>query len=258
MVSESRRRIEVAACELLARHGYHGFGLKALSEAACLPYGSIYHHFPGGKEEIAVAAITGTGTLAGRMIRQAPTDVFATTATLFEFMTRKLAQSDWVDGCPIGTPALDGGSDVEAVRAACGAAFDAMEQAFAGLLAELGLSAQAAGELATTVVAAYEGATVLARVRRSADPLHTVATAMERLVRITFTEAGLYEAPPTTGTGSSDIDADMPNADAGEPAGLPVDVRSPDGDGTLPDIDARVVAAAAASEPAEDVPEVDA
>ncbi|MGX1772356.1 TetR/AcrR family transcriptional regulator [Nocardia brasiliensis] len=256
MVSESRRRIEVAACELLARHGYHGFGLKALSEAACLPYGSIYHHFPGGKEEIAVAAITGTGALAGRMIRQAPTDVFATTATLFEFMTRKLAQSDWVDGCAIGTPALDGGSDVEAVREACGAAFDAMEQAFAGLLAELGLSAQAAGELATTVVAAYEGATVLARVRRSADPLHTVATAMERLVRITFTEAGLYDAQAaveSTGTGSSDIDAEMPDADFGDP---PVAMPSVDGDGVLPDVDARVVAAAAA-EPVDKVPGAD-
>ncbi|MEU0870170.1 TetR/AcrR family transcriptional regulator [Nocardia brasiliensis] len=256
MVSESRRRIEVAACELLARHGYHGFGLKALSEAACLPYGSIYHHFPGGKEEIAVAAITGTGTRAARMIRQAPTDVFATTATLFEFMTRKLAQSDWVDGCPIGTPALDGGSDVEAVREACGAAFDAMERAFAGLLAELGLSAQAAGELATTVVAAYEGATVLARVRRSADPLHTVATAMERLVRITFTEAGLYDAEAAaepTGTGSSDIDAEMPDADFGDP---PAAVPAVDGDGILPDVDARVVAAAA-DEPVDQVPGAD-
>ncbi|WP_280256320.1 TetR/AcrR family transcriptional regulator [Nocardia abscessus] len=191
MVSESRRRIEVAASGLLARHGYHGFGLKALSEAAELPYGSIYHHFPGGKEEIAVAAITGTGTLTGRMIRQAPTDVFATMATLFEFMVGKLADSRWTDGCPIGTPALDGGSDVEAVRSACVSAFDTMEQAFAGLLAELGLGGQEAAELATTVVAAYEGATILARIRQTDAPLHTVAKSMERLIRSTFAAAGI-------------------------------------------------------------------
>ncbi|MFI6998612.1 TetR/AcrR family transcriptional regulator [Nocardia sp. NPDC050175] len=246
MVSESRRRIEVAACGLLARHGYHGFGLKALSEAAGLPYGSIYHHFPGGKEEIAVAAITGTGMLTGRMIRQAPTDVFATTNTIFDFMVAKLAASEWDDGCPIGTPALDGGSDVEAIRTACATAFEAMEQAFAGLLAELGLSAQDAGELATTVVAAYEGATLLARVRRSEAPLHTVAAAMERLIRVTFTEAGLLngESGATdngeSGTGSSDIDTGMIAVDQ------------------VASVEARVVAAAAKSEVSGNVPEVGA
>lgn len=244
MVSESRRRIEVAACELLARHGYHGFGLKALSEAAGLPYGSIYHHFPGGKEEIAVAAITEAGTLTGQMIRQAPTDVFATTTTLFDFMIDRLATSDWDDGCPIGTPALDGGSDAAAIRAACATAFEAMEQAFAGMLAELGLSGPDAGELATAVVAAYEGATMLARVRRSAAPLHTVSAAMERLIRVTFTEAGLPSAeavvaePGPSGTGSSDIDREMPRVDA------------------APSVEARVVAAAAES--TENVPELDA
>ncbi|MEV0292303.1 TetR/AcrR family transcriptional regulator [Nocardia sp. NPDC050710] len=196
MISESRRRIEVAAAGLLARHGYHGFGLKKLSEAAGLPYGSIYHHFPGGKEEIAVAAITGTGVLSGRLIAQAPTDVFATTATLFEFMVAKLAGSDWTDGCPVGTPALDGGSDVEAVRGACVAAFDAMERAFGGLLIEVGLAAEEAADLATTVVAAYEGATILSRVRRSDAPLRAVAAGMERLIRMTLADAGPTGNPP--------------------------------------------------------------
>ncbi|MEV6276578.1 TetR/AcrR family transcriptional regulator [Nocardia sp. NPDC051832] len=191
MVSESRRRIEVAAAGLLARHGYHGFGLKKLSEAAGLPYGSIYHHFPGGKEEIAVAAITGTAVLSSRMMAQAPGDVFASTETMFAFMVAKLAGSEWTDGCPVGTPALDGGSDVAAIRVACVAAFEMMERAFAGLLTEVGLPEGEAAELATTVVAAYEGATILARVRRSEAPLRTVAAGMERLIRMTLADAGL-------------------------------------------------------------------
>ncbi|WP_069165189.1 TetR/AcrR family transcriptional regulator [Nocardia altamirensis] len=242
MVSESRRRIEVAACELLARHGYHGFGLKALSEAAGLPYGSIYHHFPGGKEEIAVAAITGTGVLCGRMIRQAPTDVFATTNTLFEFMVAKLAHSEWADGCPIGTPGLDGGSDVEAVRAACGSAFDAMEQAFGGLLAELGLSGQEAGELATTVVAAYEGATLLARVRRSEEPLRTVARAMERLIRVTFAAASQAQVPVVageggpSGTGSSDVDTGMPDVESADVEARVIAAAAEGAAGNIPDV----------------------
>ncbi|MGW5110385.1 TetR/AcrR family transcriptional regulator [Nocardia sp. NPDC004123] len=193
MVSDSKRRIEVAAAGLLARHGYHGFGLKKLSEAAGLPYGSIYHHFPGGKEEIAVSAITGTGVLVGRMIRQAPGDVFGTAATLFDFMATKLAETDWAAGCPVGTPALDGGSDVDSVRTACVSAFDAMTHGFAELLTELGVAPGEARDLATTVVAAYEGATVLARVRRTDEPLHTVSVAMARLIRLSLAEVAAAE-----------------------------------------------------------------
>ncbi|WP_327145808.1 TetR/AcrR family transcriptional regulator [Nocardia sp. NBC_01327] len=193
MVSESKRRIEVAAAGLLARHGYHGFGLKKLSEAAGLPYGSIYHHFPGGKEEIAVSAITGTGVLVGRMISEAPADVFGTAATLFDFMAAKLAASEWTDGCPVGTPALDGGSDVEAVRTACVAAFDAMTAGFTQLLTDMGLPAGESYELSTTIVAAYEGATLLARVRRSDEPLLTVSAALARLIRLSLAEVSVVE-----------------------------------------------------------------
>ncbi|MEC3953305.1 TetR/AcrR family transcriptional regulator [Nocardia sp. CDC153] len=194
MVSDSKRRIEVAAAGLLARHGYHGFGLKKLSEAAGLPYGSIYHHFPGGKEEIAVSAINGTGVLVGRMIRQAPGDVFGTAATLFDFMATKLSETDFTDGCPVGTPASDGGSDVESVRAACVSAFDAMAHGFADMLTELGMDPDRARDLSTTVVAAYEGATILARVRRTDEPLHTVASAMARLIRLSLAEVTAAEA----------------------------------------------------------------
>lgn len=182
MASDSKRRVEVAAAELLARHGYHGFGLKALSEAAGLPYGSIYHHFPGGKEEIAVAAITGTGKLVGRMIQQASEDVFATSASLFDFMAAKLSGSQWMSGCPVGTPALDGGSEVDAIRAACASAFDSMESGFSALLEDLGLPKSDARGIAVTVVAAYEGATLLARVRQSQAPLEIVSTQVARLI----------------------------------------------------------------------------
>ncbi|MER6500896.1 hypothetical protein ABT218_16200, partial [Streptomyces sp. NPDC001455] len=96
---------------------------------------------------------------------------------------------EWTDGCPVGTPALDGGSDVETVRASCAAAFTAMEQGFADLLTELGLPEQDATALATMVVAAYEGATLLARVRRSVAPLQTVSAQLEILIRAALNAA---------------------------------------------------------------------
>jgi len=195
----TKERILYAGAELFGRQGYTGTGVKQIVAAAQAPFGSIYHHFPGGKEEIAVAAITGTGLMSGRIIAEAPGDVFATTATMFDFMRTKLAGSDWTEGCPVGTPALDGGSDVDAVRNACVAAFDTMERAYAGLLTELGLDERAAGELATTVVAAYEGATILARVRRSDEPLRVVSAAMERMLRGVLAAPGAEPAPALRG-----------------------------------------------------------
>ncbi|GAA3241583.1 TetR/AcrR family transcriptional regulator [Actinocorallia longicatena] len=183
MATDSRQRIELAACDLLSRHGYHGLGLKALSRESELPYGSIYHHFPGGKEEIAAAAIEACGDLVAGMIRSRTPDASRFGRDLFSFMARRLSGSGWADGCPVGTPALDGAADSELVREACARAFAAMTEAVAGLLVALELPADRAADLATTIVAAYEGAAMLARVQRSDAPLRTVGEAMAGLVR---------------------------------------------------------------------------
>ena len=185
MPPRSKDRIAEASTDILARRGYNGMGLKALSDAAGLPYGSIYHHFPGGKEEIAAAAITGTGEAVGLLLD----DLFArrppdqAVEAMFRYMARRLAESDWAAGCPVGTPALDGAADSAAVRAACDAALARMVAAVAAALVAAGAPPDEADATATTVVAAYEGATLLARVRRSDVPLRAVGGAMAALVR---------------------------------------------------------------------------
>lgn len=171
--------------ELLSRRGYNGMGLKAVSEAAGLPFGSIYHHFPGGKEEIAAAAVSGVGRVVGDLLAtlfsSSPTPEVALRA-MFEFMAQRLERSDWTAGCSVGTPAQDGPSDSEAVRLACDDALGRMVTAIAGGLAVHGVPRPAADALATTVIAAYEGATLMARVQRSTEPLDRTVEAMVRLV----------------------------------------------------------------------------
>ena len=184
MATGSKERIEAVSSDLLARRGYNGMGLKAVSEAAALPYGSIYHHFPGGKEEIASSAITSIGAVVTQLLEvlfaSAPAD--KAVRQMFDYMAGRRAGSDWADGCPVGTPAQDGSADSPSVRAACDAAFGAMIVAITEALVTAGLKKKAAGDLATTVVAAYEGATMLARVQRSAAPLASTGDVMARLV----------------------------------------------------------------------------
>jgi TetR/AcrR family transcriptional repressor of lmrAB and yxaGH operons len=187
VANRSKERIEGAAAELMSRDGYRGTGLKAISDAAQLPYGSIYHHFPGGKEEIAATAISSMGTVIGLLLE----GLFAeglgrsTLQAMFEFMAERLEGSDWNDGCTIGTPALDGSSESRAVREASRQAFGQMIEPMAAALVRQGASRADALEVATTILAAYEGATMLARAQQSRAPLDLACRSMVRLVEAT-------------------------------------------------------------------------
>ena len=184
MVATPRQRIERVAADILARDGYNGMGLKAVSDAAGLPYGSIYHHFPGGKEDIAVAAITARGVWITGLIEECFADGVnrASLHAMFAFMADRLERSEWLDGCAVGTPTLDGSSESVRIREACNAAFDAMIEPIAAALRRQGLRRSAAHDLATTIMATYEGAMLLSRAQHSRAPMKIAADSMIRLV----------------------------------------------------------------------------
>jgi AcrR family transcriptional regulator len=185
-VSDSKARIESVAADLLARDGFNGMGLKALSEATGLPYGSIYHHFPGGKEEIAATAILSNAAVVGRLLAANLADGLTDDAIrrMFAFMAERLEASDWSSGCVVGTPAADDPSAAPAVRDAVAGGFALIVDPIAATLTRDGATPADARALALTLVAAYEGATLLARSHRSREPLDTAAEAMIRLVAL--------------------------------------------------------------------------
>lgn len=182
--ADPKLRIERAAAELLSRDGYNGMGLKALSKATELPCGSIYHHFPGGKEEIAAVTIVGTAVAIGELLTATLVDgvTEAAVRAMFGFMADRLEASEWVAGCVVGTPALDDSSPTPAVREACATGFAFLIDPIVDALRREEMPADVAEGLATTLIAAYEGATALARVQRSRAPLDATADAMIRLV----------------------------------------------------------------------------
>lgn len=55
--SDTRSRILRAALRLFRQHGYHGVGINHILAEAAAPKGSMYHHFPGGKQEIGAAVV---------------------------------------------------------------------------------------------------------------------------------------------------------------------------------------------------------
>jgi len=121
MAAETKERIIDVSAELLRRQGYAGTGVKQIVAAAKAPFGSIYHHFPGGKEELGAAAIRRSGALYELLIPEifdpAP-DLVSAVRLFFEGAAAHLEESEYEDACPIATVALEVASSSEKLREA--------------------------------------------------------------------------------------------------------------------------------------------
>jgi AcrR family transcriptional regulator len=173
-MTETRERIVAASATLMARQGYAATGVKQIVAEARAPFGSIYHFFPGGKEELGAAAIRRSGAayeaLIPAVFDMAP-DVVTGVRMFFALAAEHLAESDYEDACPIATIALEISSISEPMRQACDDVFEGWIRAGTARFAPIGLSEERTRELVIALVAALEGAFVLCRAMRSTAPL---------------------------------------------------------------------------------------
>jgi TetR/AcrR family transcriptional repressor of lmrAB and yxaGH operons len=183
---DSKEKTIVAAAKLLRRHGYNGTALSDILAAAGSPRGSLYFHFPNGKEEIAVAALT----YAADSVRQAIAGAAKTSKSADEFLIRiargmaaDLERSDFKEGCPIAPTALEISGLSEALTAAASAAFQSWEQEIAAGLQSFRISAGRAKLLATAALSQFEGALLLARTYRSLEPMRRAEESIRVLVQ---------------------------------------------------------------------------
>jgi len=182
---ETRVRLVESASALFSRNGYAATGVKAVLTAADAPYGSLYHFFPGGKQELGVAALAHGGERYKALIESVyppGADVIDATADSFVQAADLLVSTDYGDACPIATIALEVASTDDAMRAAAAAAFeswiDVMEQRFTAA----GMTAERAHEVAVEVFCLMEGSVLLARTTRSTAPLRTAGRAATNAV----------------------------------------------------------------------------
>src|SRR5581483_9428037 len=124
---DTRDRIVDASAELFRRQGYNATGIKQIVEEAKAPFGSIYHHFPGGKEQLGAEAIRVSGKLYEQLI-PAVLDVAPDPATgvrmFFAGAAQHLIETDYEDACPIATVAVEVSSSSEPMREACAEVFE--------------------------------------------------------------------------------------------------------------------------------------
>ncbi len=171
----TKQRILYAAAELFRRRGYSGTGLKQISDESRAPFGSLYHHFPGGKEELGEDVIRQGGEFFRLLVESvwdsAP-DVVTGVREVFDGAAETVGTTDFQDACPIAVVALEVASTNERLRIATADVFESWVVSATARFAAAGFGKRRARELAIALIAALEGAFMLARATHDTTALH--------------------------------------------------------------------------------------
>ncbi len=175
----TKERLIRSAANLFRTHGYHGVGLNDLLGEANAPKGSLYHHFPNGKSDLAIAASTWAADqlliIIAASFEEAKT--FKEGATTLCFKLAKFFDKTGWDGCPISATLFEGPDNTQFRQHA--------EYLFEGWIAEvrdhaerLGMQSDAAQRAAETVFILIQGGWTLARARGNSDVLRKLPEAL--------------------------------------------------------------------------------
>jgi TetR/AcrR family transcriptional repressor of lmrAB and yxaGH operons len=161
----TKRRMVSATTQLLRRNGLNGTGVLDVIRESGSPRGSLYFHFPGGKEELVISAVNRARDKLLRWIDRTSIEGF------FEEYATWVETSDCRDGCPVAALATEGAAHSPRLQAAANEALSAWAAALACKLEAAGHSPQQALALGTTLICLLEGALVLVQARGDAGPL---------------------------------------------------------------------------------------
>ncbi len=178
---ETRDRIVHAMAELMRAQGYGSTGVKQLSELSGSPTGSIYHHFPGGKREVAAAVLRSTGAAYIQLVPLLldPYDELVVgVEAFFAAAAADIESTGWANMCPVGTVTGEvAGSEPELREVAAEVIGGWIDDGTAYLTGR-GLDEAAARELSFALLGALEGAFILSRGLHSAEPLRAAGRSL--------------------------------------------------------------------------------
>lgn len=191
MAAETRTRILAASEVLFRRQGYAAVGMKQIVSKANAPFGSIYHFFPGGKQQLCAEVVFAAGRVYGELITTIfdPADDMPTGfRNFFSGAAMVLEASGYQDACPIAVIALEAASTNEPIRQATHQVFNSWVDLLSKRLVQAGATQTQATDFAQFALATLEGAFMLARAARSTQPIRScgefVADAAGRLLSL--------------------------------------------------------------------------
>ena len=177
---DTRKRMIHGAARAIGTRGVGAMSLRDLAKEAGVPLGSTYHHFPGGKAQLAEEAVTSTGRQVARLVESAREQGIEGAIAAFTRVWRELlVETDFRTGCPVLAVAT--GDDPGLTETARGI-FASWQDLMVAGLADGGVPADRAPGLARMIVASLEGAVAVSRAERSLEPLDQVSAELITLV----------------------------------------------------------------------------
>jgi TetR/AcrR family transcriptional regulator, lmrAB and yxaGH operons repressor len=181
--SDARARMIQSQAILQRERGVAGTALPDVIQHSGAPRGSIYHHFPNGRAELAEQATQFASDWITRGLERALAsgDVLSAHEAIVEDWLAILRESGFLAGCAVAAGALAGPPDAGA-RHAAAAGFRNWERLWRDAFESHGVSAARAETLAVLSIASIEGALMLSRAERSTQPLEQVGARLQRLI----------------------------------------------------------------------------
>ncbi|OBA93516.1 TetR family transcriptional regulator [Mycobacteriaceae bacterium 1482268.1] len=174
----------VAAAEVMRERGAAGVTIDEVLARSGAPRGSVYYHFPEGRNQILAEALVWAGdAITDSIDAAAERGALLLVRGFSEFWERTLLESDFGAGCPVVAAAIGCASDEAGLAGIASTIFGRWRDALARAFVTDGFDAADAESLAVTCIASLEGAVVLCRSIRNAEPLRQVASQMEFLIK---------------------------------------------------------------------------
>lgn len=178
-MTETRTDLVKAAARLFRTQGYAATGLNEILAEAGASRGSLYHHFPEGKEAIGAAAVERSGERILQELQRLADEAASAEALVraaFDAMGENLAGSGFTNGCPIATTVLEQAPGSSLIQTAAASAYASWQAVFTQAVAAEGASADQAARLGLLTLSAMQGALMLSRTLESVAPLEMAAT----------------------------------------------------------------------------------
>ena len=184
MIKDSRASMVRSAASLIRTRGVSGTSFSDVLADSGAPRGSIYHHFPRGKDQLAGDAIgwTSERVLAHQRACRA-TSAKGVLECFIDMWRQVVLASGGMAGCVVAGVAIDTVGDGPGLIDVVRATFRSWVDLLSEQLAATGVPAQRASAIATATVAGMEGALILCRAEGGVRPLETVAAELLRLLR---------------------------------------------------------------------------
>ena len=174
MARSTRESILTAAAELMRHKGYGAVGVKDIAQASGAPIGSLYHHFRGGKVQIAREALINAGhayALLMPSIVDEYDDLGDAVDAVFTQAAEDMAGTGFANMCPVASVAAEVADTIEDLRDVTAGIFTAWLDGGTAYFVARGMPDDEARDLTVALVGALEGAFVLARTLRDTEPL---------------------------------------------------------------------------------------